>query len=101
MGVYDHESKKKRSPAVRKTFQREQQKFDTTTIFTESFRDAIELALNEGGAIRLGLTRDGGALAVGIYGLGNEPSTEYLRPSDDLEQFWHDLYESFKGSSDL
>lgn len=43
---------------------------------------AIGAALS-GGAARIGLSRDGGALAVGMY-MGDDVSTEYIRPSEDL-----------------
>jgi hypothetical protein len=36
-----------------------------------------------GGAIRVGLTRDMGAVAVGVY-LDEEYATEYIRPGDDF-----------------
>jgi len=36
-----------------------------------------------GGAIRIGFTRDGGALAVGCY-LGDDYATEYVRPQEDF-----------------
>lgn len=36
-----------------------------------------------GGAVRVGLTRDGGALAIGIYH-GDHYETEYIRPTEDL-----------------
>jgi len=101
MGIQDRESKSKRPPQNRKAFTREREQFDTTTIWSEEFKDALEIALAEGGAIRLGLTRDGGALAVGIYGLGTEPSTEYVRPSDDIGEFWRQLTSSYKGNRDL
>lgn len=52
--------------------------------------DAAELLLGliigmamDGGAIRVGLTRDMGALAIGIY-KGEEYGTEYIRPNEDL-----------------
>lgn len=41
-----------------------------------SFADA-------GGAVRYGYTRDGGAYALGIY-LGDDYSTEYIRPNEDF-----------------
>lgn len=45
---------------------------------------ALVVAFAEsGGAIRLGFTRDGGALAVGCY-LGDDYATEYVRPSEDF-----------------
>lgn len=101
MGMNDRQLKDKRKPQERKAFTRNREQFDTATLWTPEFRDAVELALQEGGAIRLGLTRDGGALAVGIYGLGGEPTTEYLRPSDDADAFWRELHGAFKGSNDL
>jgi len=42
-----------------------------------------ELAEN-GGAVRIGLTRDGGALALGMYH-GDDYATEYIRPNEDVE----------------
>lgn len=39
----------------------------------------------QGGATRVGLTRDEGALAVGIY-QGDNYGTEYVRPTEDLAQ---------------
>ena len=36
-----------------------------------------------GGALRIGLTRDGGALAIGVY-MGDDYGTEYVRPDEDL-----------------
>ena len=39
----------------------------------------------QGGAIRVGLTRDEGALAIGVY-QGDNYGTEYVRPTEDLGQ---------------
>jgi len=36
-----------------------------------------------GGAVRIGYTRDGGALALGCY-LDEDYATEYVRPSEDF-----------------
>jgi len=38
---------------------------------------------NAGGAVRVGLTRDGGAWAIGCY-LGDDYATEYIRPNEDF-----------------
>lgn len=101
MGAKDANLRNSREPKPRKSFTRQREHFDVESIWTDRFRAAVDLALSEGGAIRLGLTRDGGALAVGIYGLGGEPTTEYLRPSDDADAFWDELYHAFKGDSDF
>jgi len=42
------------------------------------------VAFKEGGAFRVGLTRDGGAVALGVYA-GDEYGTEYIRPSEDFQ----------------
>lgn len=47
-----------------------------------------QATMHTGGAVRLGLTRDGGALSVGMY-VGEDYGTEYIRPSEDLgEALW-------------
>lgn len=46
-----------------------------------------ELAEN-GGAVRIGLTRDKGALALGMY-QGDDYATEYIRPNEDVEAALH------------
>ena len=56
--------------------------------------DALEVMAPIGGALRIGLTRDGGALASGVYGLG-EPYTAYIRPSDDLSLLLDELTNAF------
>jgi hypothetical protein len=41
--------------------------------------------------LRIGVTRDGGAWAFGIYGDGGDPHTEYVRPSEDVNAYLRDL----------
>lgn len=57
-------------------------------------RSAIENISRVGGALRFGYTRDGGAYAVGIYGDG-DPRTEYVRPSEDFNEFLREIIEAF------
>lgn len=52
-----------------------------------------------GGAIRFGYTVDGGAYALGIYGDGAQPYTEYVRPSEDIERILAELGAVFDGDS--
>lgn len=58
-------------------------------------RDAIVAASMAGGAIRFGLTSDGGAYAIGVYGDGDKPYTEYVRPNDDIEGTLRELEAAF------
>lgn len=54
----------------------------------------IDTVTSRGGAVRFGYTRDGGAYALGFY-YGSEATTEYCRPSEDLEDFlvrWIEFY---------
>lgn len=47
---------------------------------------ALTMAIaDEGGALRIGRTRDGGAWAFGVY-MGDDYATEYVRPSEDFAQ---------------
>jgi hypothetical protein len=53
----------------------------------------LQLALGAtlvGGAVRIGFTRDGGALALGMY-MGEDYATEYIRPSEDLSMIVREL----------
>lgn len=55
----------------------------------------IDTVTSRGGAIRFGYTRDGGAYALGLY-YGAETTTEYCRPSEDIETFLSDWIETYK-----
>lgn len=57
---------------------------------------SIEIITANGGAIRFGKTRDGGAFAVGVYGDGGEPYTDYLRPNDDVAEYLETLVDAFQ-----
>lgn len=58
---------------------------DWGTIDAEIIKAAIVSAAMVGGALRFGYTSDGGAYALGVYGDGDKPYTEYIRPNEDVE----------------
>ena len=63
---------------------------------------AIAIASKQGGALRLGYTRDGGAYAIGVYA-GSNYFTDYIRPTEDIEDYLDELCKSFEeydGSAD-
>jgi len=60
---------------------------------------AIATAASAGGALRFGYTPDGGAYAVGIYGDG-APYTEYIKPSEDMEEFLEQVIQLFETIAD-
>lgn len=61
--------------------------------------DVIIAASIVHGAVRFGVTSDGGAYSVGIYGDG-EPYTEYCRPSENLDEFLLDIKQLFESIAD-
>lgn len=60
---------------------------------------AICQAANQGGALRFGYSRDGGAYALGIYGDG-DPYTEFIPPEDDLDAVLSDVIDLFEEIAD-
>ena len=56
---------------------------------------AIASVALAGGAVRFGYSRDGGAYAVGIYGDG-EPYTDFVKPSEDIDDYLIRLKELFE-----
>lgn len=73
---------------------RQRPAFDIMALETKSFVLCIEQIVAKQGAIRIGLSRDGGALAIGIYGDG-EPYTEYIEPNADIDEYFNGLAEHF------
>lgn len=49
----------------------------------------------DGGAVRFGYTRDGGAYAVGVYGDG-EPYTLYISPNEDINDWLRESIEDYQ-----
>lgn len=70
---------------------------DWTAVNAEWIRAAIAQVAREGGALRLGYTRDLGAYSIGVYGDG-DPYTDYLRPGEDIDAYLERLYYAWGGS---
>lgn len=58
----------------------------------------VETLCQMGAAVRFGKSRDGGALAVGIYGDEDTPYTDFLRPGDSLVDYLDSVRESMLDS---
>ena len=56
---------------------------------------------SNGGAVRFGTTRDKGAWAIGVYGDGAQPYTEYVRPDEDINLYLRNLGDFFAGNDPL
>lgn len=52
----------------------------------ELIRRAIETITSDGGAVRFGYSRDGGAYSLGVYGDG-KPFTEFLPGAQDVDEW--------------
>lgn len=70
-------------------------KADWTSVDPALLQQAIATVAGNGGALRFGYTRDGGAYSVGILGDG-DPYTEYLRPSDNVSQYLEELIQDWE-----
>lgn len=70
--------------------------FDVEALYCAEFIRALTAVTNKSGALRIGLTRDGGALAVGIYG-DNEPYTEYVDDAAAVGEYFNGLADYFDG----
>lgn len=55
---------------------------------------ALIVATEGAGALRLGVTRDGGAFAIGVYA-GDDYATEYVRPNEDWDTAWYEIVEGW------
>jgi hypothetical protein len=89
--VHEARDKKRSAAAERRAEKRRQQgQMDVAALPWLTLAALIaEMAAN-GGAIRVGLTRDGGALALGMY-QGDDYATEYIRPNEDVEAAMHGI----------
>lgn len=74
--------------------------FDTELLKAGYVWETLDFVLQEGGALRFGLTRDGGAFALGVYG-GDKPTTLYARTEEELKIMFETVYEAFKGSDNV
>lgn len=74
----------------RATKRREQGKIDVGSLPWLALAAFVAEMAETGGAVRIGLTRDGGALALGCYH-GDDYATEYVRPNEDVEATIHDI----------
>jgi hypothetical protein len=58
-------------------------------------RKLIETVTLDGGAIRFGYSRDGGAYCVGVYGDG-KPYTEFLPATGDIDEWLAGFTEDYE-----
>lgn len=87
MGVNDREAdkranKRERSKQARSRRAAAAGEADYATADWCATAALVEALAREQGALRLGLTRDGGAYAIGVY-LGEDYATEYVKASED------------------
>lgn len=68
---------------------------DYSGVNGEYMAKAVAAVARGGGAIRFGYTRDGGAYAVGFYE-GDDHWTEYISPSDDIDEFLKGVIEDYE-----
>lgn len=87
-------NKRERAAAARERKRRSQGDYELTPESWLWLAALTQALVKEGGALRIGLTRDRGALALGVY-LGNDYTTEYIRPSEDLAEAAMEIAEAW------
>lgn|SRR5512138_1307062 len=69
--------------------------FSWSDVDAEELAELVRYVTIRGGAIRFGLTRDGGAGAVGVY-YGDSRDTVYIRPGEDVALSFQIIYSAFR-----
>jgi hypothetical protein len=80
--------------SARRSYRGRSEPADWASVEHEAISAAIAALGSIGGAIRFGYSRDGGAYAIGVYGLEAQPFTDYLRPGDDVSAYLNQLADS-------
>lgn len=80
--------------SARREAQASRPQFDLFVIDCEGLLKCLEQVALCDGALRIGLSRDKGALAIGVYGDG-EPYTDYVGAGEDVNEYFRKLGEYF------
>jgi len=101
MGVNDRANDKKEEKRARAKEARGRRAAASGSYTWEQFDWYGFIALTEGicaqgGALRVGFTRDGGAIAIGVY-LGDDYATEYIRPAEDFPTACEEIADAWLG----
>lgn len=95
MGQTNDKTEKSRRNAKRQRNLASGQPVVIEQVDAEVLFKALFEVLEKDGAIRIGRTRDRGAWAIGIYGDGPAPYTEYVRGNEDINDYFGGLAEFF------
>lgn len=100
MGQFDHQDGRgKRRNDKRKRIQQAREEVVVGSIEAVALLHALDCILRQGGALRIGRTRDSGAWAIGVYGDGDQPYTEYVQATEDINRYFHELAEFFDNAT--
>lgn len=80
------DARKQSTESKRKLTQHNTETADWAAADAALLQEAIAVVAWQGGALRFGYTRDGGAYCIGILGDG-EPYNEYCKPSEDINEY--------------
>lgn len=95
----ERESSKKLAAAQRKTLPSNQRAghgvADWANANAEDVLQLVCAVAREGGAVRLGYTRDGGAYSIGLY-LGDDSKTYYCNDAEGIDSYVSELRQQFE-----
>jgi len=98
MSIVKRQQEERRDRKKSRRFQRagsDAARADWARVDMAQLQETIAYVTRAGGAIRFGYTADGGAYAIGVYGDGSAPYTEYVRPGEDIERVLADIGSAF------
>lgn len=94
----DNDPKKKKKRTINfDMFDQSSANFDPAAVFDPVYISTIIFAIQEGKALRFGLTSDGGAMCIALYDEG-QAKNFYVRSPEEIEGFFAKLYAYCKGS---
>lgn len=83
----------------RRTARQGRQSVDLQVLDCALLLEALEVVTAAEGALRIGLSRDKGAFAFGVYGDG-EPYTEYVGATEDVNDYLRQFIEYWRSLND-
>ncbi|MGV1050486.1 MAG: hypothetical protein ACOYD4_18400 [Solirubrobacterales bacterium] len=98
MSIVKRQQEERKDRKKTRKFQRiggDSSRADWARVDMAQIQETIAYVTRAGGAIRFGYTADGGAYALGVYGDGSTPYTEYVRPGEDIERVLADIGAAF------
>jgi hypothetical protein len=98
MGLDKHEEHGELSDGFKRYRSKPRGRAEFQVTDTFLFMGVVSAVLDYGGAIRFGRSRDGGVLAIGIYGDGEASYTVYCHSGDEMVSLLNVVLDNFRAA---